>query len=184
MRTRLTAGTVAALACTAAIAAIAAIAGSGSAQAETGIEPAIINAEGRFFTQEQIQDKWAEVTTEFPDPLPDGISFPTETPAIFTPVDDSQTIYQDGLPSLIAARYWRCAWLDSELKAVASGDTRKSARAHSRIANYATLPFVSAKVDLAGYETWIAEASVAEGMTPAAFEYSIECALYADGAAA
>ncbi|NEM90891.1 hypothetical protein [Galbitalea soli] len=109
------------------------------------VTPAIKNDSGEFFTEAQIDTVWRAVTAHYPEPLPEGVSFPAVAPSFFHPNDGRNTLFQAGLPDEIAASFWDCAWLKVSIEAAnaGKGDIAKSATAE--LDNYESLPSISSE---------------------------------------
>lgn len=146
----------------------------GSAQAaEPSLEPEVKAYDSEFYTQEQMGDVWLSVTKSWPSPLPTGYAFSSELPVDFVPEVPANDIYQIGLPEIVAARQWRCAWIDVALN---SGDPAASKEAESQLLGYEKLPYVAENVEVAKYETQMAEYAKTVEMTPLQAEFEIDCA--------
>jgi hypothetical protein len=166
------------------VAAVVAGVGLGSASASDGgeagsartlVKPAVQQEGKLFYTDEQIDEVWKAITTNYPEPLPDGVTFPAVAPEFFHPGDGKPHLFQSKLPDLIAARYWRCAWLDESLNADVSARASDQAKAEEAIDLYATLPSVGTTVDVAGYEGQVAEVAKSLGVDADEAEFTMEC---------
>jgi hypothetical protein len=106
------------------------------------------------------------------------VEFPTAAPAFFHPTDGKKYLFQEELPNLIAARYWRCAWINEALTA-SSGDARAAkAMAQGQLRKYQQLPGVERKVNVEEYETQFAALAKSRGQQPLETEFEIECGLF------
>lgn len=161
---------------------VAPIVVAGAAAATSGSEfevrPAVSNGHNNFYTEGQIADAWEAVTLNFPEPLPEGITFPAETPEIFQPIAGTERQWEAGMVYSVAARFWRCSWLNAELRSHAKGDFAAAAVAAETSARYGSLPYVDeaySEGGAAGYLADITAAAEETGVSPAAFEYDLEC---------
>lgn len=134
------------------------------------VEPAIRHSGTAFYTQEQIQDAWRAATGSFDEPLPYGVAFPSTMPPIVTDAPDNT--YEVGFPESIAARYWRCAWVDTALRPARTGD---SGRATAAIEKWDQLPAIRNNHDLDGYEKSMDELAEQMNVSPLQAEFDVDC---------
>lgn len=135
-----------------------------------GVEPAIRHSGTAFYTQDQIQDAWRAATASFDEPLPDGVAFPSTMPPIVT--DDPDNTYEVGFPESIAARYWRCAWVDTALRPARAGDTGRAAAA---IKEWDQLPAIRNNPDFDGYDQSMDELAKQMNVSPLQAEFEVDC---------
>lgn len=125
----------------------------------------------QFFSEEQIDDVWLAVTKNYPEPMPDAEPFSRTAPEFFHPDDGTVSRFESGLVDLIAARYWRCAWLG-----VAIGESSESKKvALEALDSYAVLPSVAKYVNVDEYESQMREIAETLKTDPLSAEYRVEC---------
>ncbi|WP_104195721.1 hypothetical protein [Cryobacterium sp. M15] len=155
--------------------------GAGVVQAlDDPLSPDFVQEDGSFYSVDQIDAVWASVTEDYPDALPANVSFPADAPSFFHPEDAERPIFQTGLPGLIAARYWRCAWLDVSLDGAELGQKTAATAAQVALNGYKELPAVKDLVDVDGYNEQINEYATTLGVTPAVAEFDLECGIYTE----
>lgn len=143
------------------------------------LNPAASISGHSFYTDAQIDSAWAAVVKDYPQPLPYGVTFPTKAPAFFHPADAKNNLWESGLPALLAARYWRCAWLDADLKgAPTSSKLESTSNLNSA---YQSLPDVSSHVDVSAYQKSIDDYAASIGVDAKRAEFSIDCQIYTEG---
>lgn len=161
------------------VSAIAAMAAGGvvlvsaSASADANADathPLVQDEDGAFYREIQIDAVWAMTVSGWPEELPKGAVFPETAPAFFHPGDGQDHLFHEALPSLIAARYWRCAWIDEALQG--------SATANAQLEKYPGLPGVQEFVDVETYKVDFATYARTVGQSPLAAEFDVECGLY------
>lgn len=161
------------------VSAIAALAAGGvvlvsaSASADANADatyPLVQDESGAFYREIQIDAVWAKTVSGWPEELPKGTNFSETAPKFFHPGDGEDHLFHEALPSLIAARYWRCAWIDEALQG--------SVTANAQLEKYAELPGVREFVDVKSYEADFATYARTLGQTPLAAEFDVECELY------
>lgn len=91
------------------------------------VSPAVKNGDSGFYSSEQIDKVWSAVVANYPAALPEGYSLPAQTPEFFHPTDVESPAFQAGLPDIVAAQLWRCAWLDASIAGEISADELASA---------------------------------------------------------
>lgn len=137
------------------------------------VQPAQSTGGRQYFSESQIDNVWSEVTKHFPEPLPAGYAFPTTAPAFFHP-GTPHPMFQAGLPDEFAAQFWRCAWL-----AKATSDARTNAAAatsdHSEMNRFASLPSVSANLNISAYNQLSASYAKAKGVSADQAEFALQC---------
>lgn len=177
-RPAIIAGTSLLVVCASLVAIVGGVAAYGAPAARPAaqlIEPAVTSGDDHFYTDEQIDGVWRAVVANFAAPLPSGYSFPKDAPEFFHPKDDEAHIFQSGLPDLIAARYWRCYWLDASVEAKGAGDAKALSSATEALSAYQELPSVSRLIDVEKYEGQMAEIAAAMGTDVASAELEVEC---------
>ncbi|WP_166806376.1 hypothetical protein [Cryobacterium serini] len=156
------------------------LAGVGMAQA-SGDTPTSIERNGStFYAEDQIDSVWQQVVQDYPEKLPAGIDFPALAPAFFHPVEEGDHLFEEGLTELIAARYWRCAWLDDSIQSSDQRSIAGQANASAALEKYSTLPEVSAAVDVPTYLEQIGTHAAASGEDIAAAEFRLDCGIYVE----
>lgn len=160
--------------------AIAAIlGGAGVVQAlDNPLAPDIVRADGSFYSSNQIDEVWRSITESYPAALPAQVKFPVDAPSFFHPAEEGKPVFQTGLPELIAARYWRCAWLDVALDGADRGNRSSEAAAHAALGAYAGLPAVRDLVDVKTYELQISEYAKLRAAKVNEAEFTLECGIY------
>lgn len=154
--------------------------GQSQAQANQGnsLKP-LVHAQGTaFYKESQIDEVWRKVTSSYPEALPGTVKFPRNAPAFFHPGGAATQVFEVGLPETIAARYWRCAWIDDALDASESGGSSRALIARQAIKKYSRLPGVSTVVDVSSYEQQIASYAKSKGKETLTTEFELECGLY------
>ena len=163
-----------------AIVAVCTIIGLGATNAppsddSAGIEPTT-QAEGvGWYSTAQIDAKWAEVTADYEEELPSGTSFPVTAPEFFHPQDGQDHLWEEGLTETIAARYWRCAWIDEALEQEEAGRDAAANEALDAIDSYAGLPGVAGVVDVDVYDSTMRDAAEREGTDAHQEEFTLDC---------
>lgn len=156
--------------------AVSAAAGQETARTDSNlVKPAVQQGEDQFYTGDQIDEVWSAVVKNYPQPLPAGLKFPEAAPEFFHPEDGKDHLFQSGLPDLVAARYWRCAWLSESVEQVALGNSDLITKADSTIALYETLPSVASLVDVDTYEKQIQEIAETMGADAKQAELDVDC---------
>ncbi|MCQ1948732.1 hypothetical protein NNX28_02155 [Arthrobacter sp. zg-Y859] len=87
----------------------------------------------------------AEAIAEFPEPLPAGTSWLLETTDFSDPEVRSKQgdiSIADGVQDTTVAGYWLCAWMDSYLQALDSGDATGQEHSMEYLAKYTSLPAI------------------------------------------
>ncbi len=146
----------------------------------TSTTPNVHAESGDYYTEKQIDAVWAKLVSEYPEPLPAGVSFPEDAPGFFHPLEEGPHVFEPGLPELIAARYWRCAWLDASIDANMRRSASESRVASEALSEYSALPDVSDFVDVKSYAFQMAEAAADAGKDASQFEYDLECGFFED----
>ncbi|MCQ1994219.1 hypothetical protein [Arthrobacter sp. zg-Y1171] len=85
----------------------------------------------------------AEAIAEFPEPLPAGMEWRIELSNFSDPSSGTQQggiSIQDGVQDTTVAGYWLCAWMDSYLQALDSGDAAGQDHSMEYLAKYTSLP--------------------------------------------
>ncbi len=158
--------------------------GSAEASGSTiAVQPAVQADGHQFFTDSQIDAAWKAATTDYPQALPVGVSFPSTAPAFFHPNDGKQHIFEENLPAEFAASYWRCAWLDvaNTANTAPTSDVDAAATATTELAKYATLPGVAGNVNVKQNDADIASYALTQGLTPDVAEFQIDCTGFYQG---
>lgn len=139
------------------------------------IEPAT-QAEGvGWYSTAQIDAKWVEVTSDYDEALPTGTAFPTTAPEFFHPQDGQDHLWEEGLTETIAARYWRCAWIDEALRQEDAGKDAEAGAALDALDSYAGLPGVEGVLDVDVYESTMRDAADREGKDAHEEEFALDC---------
>ena len=137
--------------------------------------PAIAKSGGVFYSEAQADEVWRAVTTAYPSALPAGVFFSAEAPSFFHPDDGRESLFQEGLPELAAARYWRCAWLGTLIHPNAAPDAGTVTLAVAKLSEYRRLPGVGEHIDVDEYESKMSEYAHTLGVDPHTAEYQAEC---------
>lgn len=154
------------------------LAGAGMAQA-TDDTPKSIQINGSTFYEENQMDLlWQQIVSDYPEALPAGIDFPSPAPDFFHPVEEGDHVFEEGLAEVIAARYWRCAWLDDSIQASQHRSITGAAKAAAALAKYSELPEVSAVVDVPTYLAQIGTHAEAAGESITTTEFRLDCGVY------
>jgi hypothetical protein len=77
---------------------------------------------------------------EFPEQLPDGFLWPTESVGAVS--TDQDVVIEEGVEDVAVAGYWLCAWMAEYIGAVDSGDAVQKEAAMSEIEKYTSLPII------------------------------------------
>ncbi|MER1996647.1 MAG: hypothetical protein ABTA24_09145 [Arthrobacter sp.] len=88
-----------------------------------------------------------EAIEEFPEPLPAGVEWQFETINYFDPKENPSLevpVIMDGVQDVTVAENWLCAWMESYLQAVDSGDSPEQANSMAYLDKYTQLPAVQA----------------------------------------
>jgi len=151
----------------------------GSATAAT-VVPTVEQDGALFYTDSQIDAAWQQATSDIAQALPAGASFPKTAPSFFHPNDGKNHLFESGLPAEIAARYWRCAWLNVSInqKANPSPDAAIVDAATNELTKYGSLPGVAQTVDVAQYESQMAAYAKSKGLDPQVAEFQLDCGVY------
>lgn len=145
-----------------------------SAQSSPSLAPTF-QAGHAFYTDAQIDAVWQNVTKHFPAALPEGIDFAEQAPAFFHPNDKRAHLFESDLPSLLAARVWRCAWLETSISSLKTEDVVSQASARTALEGYRDLPAVSRHVNVEEYQLSIDALAKSLGTTTQQAEYGLEC---------
>lgn len=116
---------------------------------------------------------WAKTTADWPAKLPSGVKFSDDAPLFFHPADGKANLFHEALPNLIAARYWRCAWIDEAL--------RGNPAAWVELEQYESLPDVGTFVDQTAYDADFAAFAERSGSDPLSAEFAVDCGVFTDG---
>jgi hypothetical protein len=128
-----------------------------------------------YYTDSQIDEVWAAVTAHYPQPLPDGVTFPTAAPAFFHPTTEGPHYFEVGLPDMIAAQYWRCAWLEDSVRPSTRASSAATAADSATLDKFGNLPSVKSHLNLSAYESMIAGYAKASGKDARDAEISLQC---------
>ncbi|WP_294567278.1 hypothetical protein [uncultured Arthrobacter sp.] len=96
----------------------------------------------RFIAQEDMAANRLRAVEEFPEELPDGFSWPTES--VGTVSQDEDVVIEEGVEEGAVADYWLCAWMAEYLGAIDSGDSVREDVAMAEIEKYTSLPIIKA----------------------------------------
>lgn len=142
------------------------------------VVPAVVSDGHSFYTDDQVDDVWRAVTRQFPDALPPGIRFPTTAPAFFHPEDGLDHYFETGLPDQMAARFWRCAWLDSSINDAKAGKTAAISAASKHLKKYSSMPGMYHQEGVESYDKAMSDYAATIKLDPASAEFSTECGDY------
>jgi hypothetical protein len=137
-------------------------------------EPLIQQGDTSFYSQDQIPAVWAAATDAVPTSLPAGFAYPTEAPALLRGDGTDQSVYEQGLPEQIAARYWRCAWLDDALSATTARMAKLQAT-RDTISQWDSFAAVKNFDGLSGYDGKIQALADSLGQSAFETEFSVDC---------
>jgi hypothetical protein len=107
-------------------------------------DPDIGNSSGNAISAKVAPDVFLSAQAEFPEALPDGVSWPDTLPPEF--LEDGVAM-QANVPRAIASIYWRCAWEDSYIAASRSGNADSAKAALGQLSGYVDLPFYREQVE-------------------------------------
>lgn len=140
-----------------------------AAEAAPSAQPSII-------TQHDVTGAWTAATAAIRQPLPNGMEFQTDPPPFF---DDEasgpEPVYSPMLPAQIAARWWRCAWIDASLHPGSSRATVAPEEARSVVDEWNDMPGMRGNEAFVDYDARMASAAREAGKTPFALEYELDC---------
>ncbi|WIB65519.1 hypothetical protein [Curtobacterium sp. MCBD17_040] len=139
------------------------------------LAPSIHSQGSGFYSQAQVPSVWAAVTGHFPAALPTGYQFPTATPAEMQANGKGPRVYQEGLPDVLAAQYWRCAWLDYSLQPNLTAIQADNANTHLKMSTYMALPSVSGHVPESDLEAAIASTASEDNVSAHQAEFTMMC---------
>ncbi|MBJ2119758.1 hypothetical protein I6N91_02040 [Arthrobacter sp. MSA 4-2] len=77
---------------------------------------------------------------EFPEELPDGFSWSTESVGAVS--KDQDVVIEEGVEEVAVADYWLCAWMAEYIGAADSGDSVREDAAMAEIEKYTSLPII------------------------------------------
>lgn len=142
--------------------------------ASTAVPSPAFRANGQsFYSEDQINTVWAGITTNYPEPLPERVSFPATAPAIFVQGGTKKHLYETGLPKEIAAQFWRCAWVDIARDGTKSANER--AHDQQQMKAFVTLPGIKGNPVFRSYQRKMTELAAREGITPLTAEFRANC---------
>jgi hypothetical protein len=107
-------------------------------------DPDIGNSFGNAISSKVAPDVFVTAQAEFPEALPQGVSWPESLPAPF--LEDGVGM-QANVPRAVASLYWKCAWEDSYIAASRSGDADSAKAALGQLSGYVDLPFYKEQVE-------------------------------------
>ncbi len=110
----------------------------------------------RFIGQEDMAANRLRAIEEFPEELPDGFSWSTESVGAVS--TDQDVVIEEGVEDVAVADYWLCAWMAEYIRAVDSGDAGREEGALAQIEKYTSLPII----ETAHQNPEVFEASVVE----------------------
>lgn len=150
-----------------------------TSDSEATAPPATVVEGGEtFVTSTGVDASWSAITSSITQHLPAGVSWPSDAPAFFDPsTDGTKDLYEPGLFATIAARFWRCAWLDSDLDGQRSGNEDTQRAAEAALADFASVSG-SSSVATDKYLQLIKAGAEENGVSPQQFEFSIDCGIY------
>ncbi|MBF4575508.1 hypothetical protein [Frondihabitans sp. VKM Ac-2883] len=151
-----------------------AITSHSSDEASTALPSPAFSTNGQsFYSEDQINTVWVGITTNYPEPLPERVNFPTTAPAIFVQGGAKKHLYETGLPKEIAAQFWRCAWVDVARDGTKSAKER--AHAQQQMRAFVTLPGIKGNPVFRSYQRKMTELAAREGVAPLTAEFRANC---------
>jgi len=134
-----------------------------------------------FIIQEDIDDAWVKEIKTFPYDLPPGKLFPSTAPAFFHTESNEETSYASDLIGQIAARYWRCAWLEQSLDVGEddSGSHSRKTEIEQQLASerWESIPEVKRNMDVDAYLPDMKDYADKVGQSRELVEFQSECHL-------
>lgn len=129
-----------------------------------------------LIAQRDIAGAWSTATAAIEAPLPDGVRFQEEPPPFF---DDEasgpEPVYTPTIPAQIAARWWRCAWIDASLHPAPGKTPVTGEDLRSVVDAWNDMPGMRGNEAFADYDARMASAADEAGTTPFALEYELDC---------
>lgn len=93
----------------------------------------------------EVMAEYQKAASEFPEALPDGVSFPNALPTAYL---KNNYVAEAGVGEGVAATFWLCAWQDVFLKADSSGDQASADEAYERMTtDWESLPYYENHVE-------------------------------------
>ncbi|GAB3616684.1 hypothetical protein GCM10027416_12410 [Okibacterium endophyticum] len=136
--------------------------------------------EHQFYSEDQIDAVWTSIVEAYPEPLPEGVEFPKVAPSFLHPDDETPSNFEVGLAEQVAAKYWRCAWLDSTINAGAAKQISAQSEAERALSKYYDLPEVAENFDEKRYEATVEGWAEQLKTDPISAEYEVECSDYSE----
>ncbi|MET4583748.1 hypothetical protein ABIE21_003279 [Conyzicola nivalis] len=141
--------------------------------------PSAEEAAAGFLTEEEVDGAWRDITANYPEALPAGIEFPSSAPAFFQRPAGEKWMFETELIGEIAARYWRCAWLDQDIAAV-SGRSSESVDLTDELATSTWQDLPDVQLDVYEYSEGISDYAAAEGLDESVAEFDLDCGIYTE----
>lgn len=140
------------------------------------VSPATAAGGTTYYSDEQVDQVWKAVTDNYPEPLPAGVTFPSKAPAFFHPDTPAPHFFEAGLPDMIAAQYWRCAWLGASAADTRTGASSARQAATVELNKFTSLPSVKTHLDFAAYQSMVSNYSKSSGLNSIDAEIKLQCA--------
>jgi hypothetical protein len=102
-----------------------------------------------YLTPDEAPGAWSSDTTAFPEPLPEGHSWPEAPPSVLTTEGE---VSEDGLSHVMAAYHWMCAWEGEVVAALAEGNEAAVAGGLTQLEKFTGLPGIVN--NLQGADAW------------------------------
>ncbi len=119
---------------------------------------------------------WRRATAAIDQPLPAGVQFPAEPPAFFDPqLPDTPAAFVPALPKQIAARWWRCAWIDSARQEAPERRSAATERAESMVDRWFEMDGVKGDPNFSDYDARMRTAAEAAGESRLDVEFELDC---------
>ena len=155
---------------------VVAVGFSAARSQERSAAEAAPSAQPSLITQHDIAAAWTAATETIRQPLPNGVEFQTDPPPFF---DDEasgpEPVYTPTIPAQIAARWWRCAWIDASLHPGSSRTPVTPEEARSVVDEWYDMPGMRGNEAFVDYDARMASAAREAGESPFALEYELDC---------
>ena len=133
-------------------------------------------APAALLTPKDLPAAWHAATGAIDDPLPAGRTFPSDPPPFFdTDEAGSAQAFAPVLPKQIAARWWRCAWIESALDASPSEAAAAKDQAESMVGRWYDLPGMKDQGVFSNYDSDMRAAAAAAGESEFQVEFDLDC---------
>jgi hypothetical protein len=143
----------------------------------------VVRGETTFYTELGVESAWAGLVAARTGDLPEGVTYPSVPVDFFYPVlenDEETALFEVGLPDSILDRFARCAWLDQALTATEEENAAVVADATAILDNESLMAAPETAPGTGSYAEVIEAEAAIEGISPEAFEYDVECGMFAE----